>query len=80
MSKELIDCIKTLYKSAREKKEHEVDLQIPELRSLKDFIEQTKSFLISKSRTARLRLQYMDYVGTVRDFIRAARTGNWDLY
>ena len=53
MWKELIDSLKTLYKSALEKKEHEVDLQIPELSSLKDFIDQTKISLISKSRTAR---------------------------
>lgn len=51
MSKELTDCIKTLFKSALKNKEHEVDLQIPELNSFKDFIDQTKSSLISKSRT-----------------------------
>ena len=44
MSKELIDSLKTFYK---------FDLQIPELSSLKDFIDQTKISLISKSRTAR---------------------------
>ena len=54
MSKELIDSIKTLYKSALEKKEHEADLQIKKLSSLKDFMDQTKSSLISKSHTARL--------------------------
>ena len=80
MSKELIDSLKTQYISALEKKEHEVDPQIPELSSLKDFIGQTKSSFISKSRTARLWLQYMDYVETGRDFIRAAITGNWDLH
>ena len=79
MSKELIDSIKILYKSALKKKEHEVDIQIPELSSLKDFIDQTKSSLMSKSRTARLWLQYMDCVETGRNFIRVARTGNWDL-
>ena len=51
MSKQLTDCVKALYKSALENKEHEVDLQIPELNSFKDFIDQTKSSLISKSRT-----------------------------
>ena len=80
MSKELIDSLKTWHISALEKKEHEVDPQIPELSSLKDFIGQTKSSFISKSRTARLWLQYMDYVETGRDFIRAAITGNWDLH
>ena len=69
MSKELIDSIKILYKSALKKKEHEVDIQIPELSSLKDFIDQTKSSLMSKSRTTRLWLQYMDYVETGRNFI-----------
>ena len=51
ISKQLTDCVKTLYKSALENKEHEVDFQIPELNSFKDFIDQTKSSLISKSRT-----------------------------
>ena len=79
MSKKLNDSIKTLYKSALEKKEHEVDLQILELSSLKDFIAPTKNSLISKSHTACLWLQYMDYVKTGRNFTQAARTGNWDL-
>ena len=52
MLKELIDSTKTLHKSAFEKKENEVDLQIPEFSSLKRFIDKTKSSLISKSRTA----------------------------
>ena len=52
MLKELIDSIKTLCKSAFEKKENEVNLQIPELSSLKHSIDKTKSSLISKSRTA----------------------------
>ena len=69
MSKELSDSIKILYKSALEKKEHEVDLQIPELSSLESFIDQTKSSLISRSCTTRLWLQYMDYVETGGNFI-----------
>ena len=80
MSKELSDSIKILYKSALEKKEHEVDLQIPELSSLESFIDQTKSSLISRSCTTRLWLQYMDYVETGANFIWAAKTGNWDLH
>lgn len=34
----------------------------------------------SKYRTANLWFQYMDMVGILRDFIKAERTGNWNLH
>ncbi len=42
-------------------------------------LEATKESLIS-SRTARLWMQYMDMVDVLRKFIRAERTGNWNLH
>ena len=39
-----------------------------------------KSELIQNSRTAKLWLQYMDYVSILKLFIQAERTGNWELH
>jgi len=40
----------------------------------------SKEALVQKSRTAKLWLQYMDHITLVKDFIRAERTGNWQLH
>ena len=39
-----------------------------------------KSALQEKSRTARLWVQYIKYIETYRNFVRASRTGDWKLH
>ncbi len=51
-----------------------------ELHKLNECLLQYKRSLCEKSPTARLWLQYMEYVGTLKLFIRAERTGNWNLH
>ena len=43
-------------------------------------IKNLKDKLAAGSRTARLWIQYLDYIQVVKDFIRAERTGNWSLH
>ena len=43
-------------------------------------MESTKIALQEKSRTARLWLQYKEYIVTCRNFIRASRTCDWKLH
>ena len=47
------------------------------VRKLQRCINELKVQLSSKSRTAKLWIQYMDYIEILRQFIRAARTGDW---
>ena len=49
------------------------------MQALKTILDETKKSLWDKSRTARLWLQYIDYVEICMNFIRASRTGNWNL-
>ena len=74
-----LDLIQTLYKTVLSKT-GEVDIGIPAMQSLQTILEETKESLWDKSRTARLWLQYIEYVETSRNFIRAARTGNWNMH
>ena len=46
---------------------------------IRNIIERQKEAL-KQSRTACLWLQYMDMVDILREFIKAERTGNWDLH
>ena len=39
-----------------------------------------KSALQEKSRTARLWVQYIKYIETYRNFVRASRTGDWKVH
>ena len=64
-----------LYKTVLSKVE-DVDLEIPAMQALRSILEA----LQEKSRTARLWLQYVEYVETCRNFIRASRTGDWKLH
>ena len=42
-------------------------------------MDELKQNLSSKSRTAKLWLQYIEYISIMRQYIRAARTGDWNL-
>ena len=44
------------------------------------FVGKYKDRLALRSRTARLWLQYLEYVAIAKNFIRAERTGNWHLH
>lgn len=48
------------------------------LNKLQTSLEKLKNSLSSSSRTAKLWLSYIDYVGIVKMFIRAERTSNWE--
>ena len=45
-----------------------------------NFLEKYKDQLALIPRTARLWIQYLEYVTIVKNFIRAERTGNWHLH
>ena len=51
-----------------------------ELMKLQNCLLKYKESLAKTSRTARLWLQYIEYVETVKLFIRAERIGNWNLH
>ena len=74
-----LEVIQKLYKTVFSK-EVDVDLDIPEMQALRVILESTKIALQEKSRTARLWLQYIEYIETCRNFIKASRTGNWKLH
>ena len=46
--------------------------------AISKIIENFKSELSSKSRTAKLWIQYLEYINIIKLFIRAERTGNWN--
>ncbi|XP_065911780.1 uncharacterized protein [Dysidea avara] len=51
-----------------------------ELLKLEGCLLKYKLFLAEKSRTAKLWLQYIEYVETLKLFVLAERTGNWNLH
>ena len=51
-----------------------------ELHKLNQCLLQYKALLQEKSPTAKVWLQYLEYVETLKLFIRAERTGNWNLH
>ena len=51
-----------------------------ELQKLSEELELLKSDLRSRSRTARLWLQYLELLTIVKNYIRAERSGNWHLH
>ena len=51
-----------------------------ELMKLHNCLLKYKGSLAEASRTSKLWLQYSEYVETVKLFIRAERTGNWNLH
>ena len=61
-------------------KDAAVDLDIPEMQALRAILESTKIALQEKSRAARLWLQYIEYIETCRNLIRASRTGDRKLH
>ena len=73
--------INELYKGIEDKSVPVCDIaESKELVKLKECLLAHKAFLAEKSRTAKLWLQYIEYVETLKVFIRAERTGNWYLH
>ena len=54
-------------------------MDLEEIKRLQNCLEELKVRLSTKSRTAKLGLQYMEYIVIMRNYIRAARTGDWNL-
>ena len=52
----------------------------PVLFQLEDIVENYKEYLVKPSRTAKLWLWYIYYVDLVKMFIRAERSGYWNLH
>ena len=73
--------IDELYKGIVDKSVAVCDIaESKELVKLKECLLAHKAFLAEKSRTAKLWLQYIEYVETLKLFIRSERTGNWNLH
>ena len=49
------------------------------MKKLDAYMEKLEEHLSTKSRTSKLWMQNMEYVGIMRKFIRAARSGDWNL-
>ena len=71
-----IDAIKNLYESVVSIKQINAVSSSPALESLVNAIEEKKSILANKSRTAKLWINYIKYIQVCRNFIRASRTGD----
>src|SRR6218665_3713190 len=50
------------------------------LKKLDKIFQDYKTSLALKSRTGKLWIQYLGYIQILKDFIRAERTGNWNLH
>jgi len=51
-----------------------------ELIKLETYLLKYKALLARRSPTAKLWLQYIEYIETLKVFIRAERLGNWNLH
>ena len=50
------------------------------LDEIKECVHRKQDFLVQRSRTAALWIQYLEMVDILRSFIRAERTANWELH
>ena len=75
-----IDAIKNLYESVVSIKQINAVSSSLALESLVSAIEEKKSILANKSRTAKLWINYIKYMQVCHNFIRAPRTGDWHLH
>ena len=56
------------------------NVDCPAIEKLRKSVEDLKTRLSVEARTSKLWIQYLDYISIMRQFIRAAREGNWHLY
>lgn len=68
---------KKLQKDAPNEKELEESSALTKVRSL---LSEKMERLVDASRTAKLWIQYMEYVNVIKMFIAGERTGNWQLH
>ena len=79
LSKEDVDELILIYDELGDTDLHSENLEKTTiLNKLRRTLETLKEGLVEKSRTAKLWILYMSYVATIKLFIRAERTGNWD--
>ena len=55
-------------------------MDIPEMQAITAILESTNIALQEKSWTAKLWFQYIEYIETCRNFMRASGTGDWKLH
>ena len=67
-------------KQVSEKEIDIVSVPCQAIKKLDLIVASLKTDIASKSRTAKLWLQYMEYVDIMRQFIRASRSGDWNLH
>ena len=81
LNEEEIRNLAQLYKLVRSGKVKDADiLESAELKELEKNLKDLKNDLAVNLRTAKLWLQYIDYVELLKLYIRVERTGNWDLH
>ena len=80
----VVDDLESSYRKAMEKGITNDDLlNLSETEAFKNMVKSIATFSITnskKSRTAKLRLSYVDYVKIVKEFIVAERSRNWYLH
>ena len=73
--------LELLYKGVKDKSVPVSNIaESKELLKLEECLLKYRKLLAESSRTANLWLQYIEYVETLKLFIRAERTGNWTLH
>ena len=82
LSEEEKNEIEVIYQETQEN--YEEGIKLLQVCSAFEFVcwslETPKDHLHQKSRTTKLWLNYMDYVNVLKQFIRAERSGDWDLH
>ena len=63
--------------SSRQYVQDVVDMTV--MKKLDAYLEKLEEHLSTKSRTPKLLIQYIEYVTITKQFIRAARSGDWNL-
>jgi hypothetical protein len=76
-----LDDLKSLYNAVTDGEFDIMTGEAPDcLRKLERALNEVMHSVAAKSRTSKLWLQYMSHIDIVKDFIRAERTGAWDLH
>ena len=75
-----VERLEEFCKVIKESKDLDTIQESQELIQLTKFVQTRKDELSSQSRTAKLWIQYLDYVDLVKMFVRAERTGDWSLH
>ena len=71
----ILDDVETNYEEALQRLYDSEEFNL-----LKRMVENVKHYLQESSRTAKLWINYLHYIQIIKNFIRAERTGNWELH